>query len=83
MIQNHLIGGKKPRNLQTAHMNLFDIKGLAGIQLPHPPTAPARVPKDVDWWRRNLGAQNMKTKITAKEYLHPAVKQLFDLMNGV
>jgi len=83
MIQNHLLQlAKRPNNIQISPDDLYDMKGLAGIHLPQPPTAPARVPKDVDWWRRNLGGQNMKPQITGKEYLGDAYRQLMKLFSG-
>jgi hypothetical protein len=81
VIQQHLIEGKKqPFNLQIAPMNLFDLKGLAGIHIPHPPTPPSRVPKDVMWWQRNLGGQNMKPQLNADQFLDPLFKQMINNM---
>jgi hypothetical protein len=82
-MENHLIGHRsQPFNLLRPEQALFDFKGLAGVHIPHPPTAPSRIPKDAEWWMRNLGGANRKPQITGMQYLPDAYKMAMRLLNG-
>jgi len=48
-----LYGMKAPVFMRDA-MELYDPHAF-GIRLPHPPTNPTKVPKDVAWWERTHG----------------------------
>lgn len=82
-MQNYITGQREqPFNLLKPEQRLFDLKGLAGIHLPHPPTAPSRIALDPGWWLRNLGGANRKPQLTGQEYLPDAYKYAMRLLNG-
>lgn len=54
--QNFVKGmlGTQSYIMPQAPYNLYDLSAF-GIKLPHPPSHPTKVPKDVLWWKRTNG----------------------------
>lgn len=66
-VSNGIYGLKAPLFVRDP-TELYDLHAF-GMKLPHPPTAPSKIPKDVHWWERTSGG--MKSSLKSPMYINP------------